>query len=61
MNFNIKTDNKYISFLENVSSGSSVVPWEQTDGRTDRNDEAISLLAFHNFAMSPKKKQQCEV
>ena len=39
VNFNTKTDNKYINFLENASSGSSVVSWEQTDGRTDRDDE----------------------
>jgi hypothetical protein len=54
--FGIKIDNKYINVLENASSGSSVVPWEQTDGRTDRNDEAISLLAFNNFGNSPKKE-----
>jgi len=41
-----------IKFRENPSSGSRVVPRGQTDGRTDMTK---LIVAFLNFANSPKK------
>ena len=38
-------------FHENPSSGSRVVPCGQTDGRTDMTK---IIIAFHNFASTPK-------
>jgi len=42
-----------IKFYENPSSGSRVVPWGRTDGRTDMKQ---LLVAFRNFAKTPKKR-----
>jgi hypothetical protein len=39
-------------FHENPSSGSRVVPREQTDGRTEM---AKVIVAFRNFAKAPEK------
>jgi len=44
---------------QNLFSGSSrVVPWGQTEGRTDRRTDMTKLrIAFHNFANAPKKQK----
>jgi hypothetical protein len=50
----------YTKFHENPSSGNRVVPCGQTDGRTDRHDEANSLFFFFcNFADAPKSQKLC--
>ena len=43
-----------IKFHKNPSSGNLVVPCRQTEGQTDRRDEAISLF-FRNFAQTHSK------
>ena len=43
-----------IKFLENVSSGSRVVAYGQTDGRTDMTK---LIVALRNFANAPKIAQ----
>ena len=43
-----------IKFNENPSTGSRIVPWEQTDGRMDRTDRTKLIVAFRNFANAPK-------
>jgi hypothetical protein len=40
-----------IKFNENLSSGSRVVPFGETDGRADMTK---LIVAFHNFANAPK-------
>jgi hypothetical protein len=40
-----------IKFHGNPSSSSGVVPWGQTDGRTDKGN---LIVAFRNFAYAPK-------
>jgi hypothetical protein len=42
-----------IKFYENSSIGSRVVPWGQTDRRTDMTK---LINAFRNFANTPKKR-----
>ena len=42
-----------IKFHENPSSGTRVIPYERTDGRTDRYDEANSR--FSKFCKSARK------
>ena len=42
-----------IKFRENTSSGSSVIPYGRTDGRTDMTR---LIVAFRNFANAPKNK-----
>jgi hypothetical protein len=44
-------NSSHIKFYENISSGGRVVPF----GRTDRHDEAITLL---NFANAPKRRSE---
>ena len=44
-----------IKFNENLSSGSRVVPYGQTNGRTDGRTGIMKLIgAFRNFANAPK-------
>jgi len=43
--------NKYSNFHENPTNGSQVFPHGHTDGQTDKTK---LLVAFRNFANSPK-------
>jgi hypothetical protein len=55
LEFSIQIFEKYsnINFRENLSSGSRVVPFGQTDEKADRHDEAND--ACRNIANTPKK------
>jgi hypothetical protein len=50
--FSINTQK--IEFNENLSSGSRVVPYGQTDGRTDMTR---LIVAFRNFADAPNNNR----
>ena len=46
----------YIKFHDIQSSGSQVVTWEQTEGRTEKQtDMAKLIVVFRNFANAPKR------
>jgi hypothetical protein len=46
-----------IKFHQNPYIKSRVVPYERTDGRTDRQTDMTKLIvAFRNFAKAPKKR-----
>ena len=52
-----QTFKKYsnIIFNENPFSGSRVVAWGRTDGRTDRQTDMTKLIAaFRNYTNAPK-------
>jgi hypothetical protein len=44
-------------FHENPSSGSQLVPYGHMDGRTDRQTDMNGIVAFRNFANTPKNRR----